>query len=185
MRWILAPIKGAVFVLVTYLFALGSAAQYARPYQETFVGWAAYKGQTLLLRPGIDYVMTHKGQDYILNAPPNDVLGLELAVSLLPAAAAGLVLGPVWVLAARYRPVRESTPVTAVLGPLALLLSLAAALGGLVPAYAAFLVGTWSLRRGGSRGEPAAAAVGQWLGAALVVAWSLALLMMFRSSALA
>jgi len=75
--------------------------------------------------------------------------------------------------------------VTAVFGPLAVLLALAGTLSGVAFGYAAFLVRSWSLRRGGSRRERMAAACGQYLGATLVVVWSLGLAMMFRSSALA
>ena len=185
MRIVLGPVKGIVFAVITYLFAYGSAAQYAAPYQETLVGWAAYKGQTLLLKPGIDYVMKHKGKDYILNAPPNDVLAWELGVSVAVAATAGLVVGLVWAVATRPQRTRESGPVTAALAPLAVLLALVGAFGGVAFAYAAFLAGTWSLRRGGSRRERATAACGQCLGAVLVVVWAVGLAMMFRSSALA
>ncbi|MCX7804123.1 MAG: hypothetical protein N3A38_02930, partial [Planctomycetota bacterium] len=78
----------------------------------------------------------------------------------------------------------EGSPATSALPAMALILALVGGLGGPVPAYAAFLTGTWAIRTGLSRRERIAATAGQALGAILVAVWGAGLAMTFRSEAI-
>ncbi|MCX7804124.1 MAG: hypothetical protein N3A38_02935 [Planctomycetota bacterium] len=93
MKYLLGAGKGIVFFVVTYLFAYGAATLYAQPYQATFIGWASYKGQTLLLKPGIIAAIKYKGEEFLLNAPANAVMKFEMGVSLALVALVGATAG--------------------------------------------------------------------------------------------